>query len=331
MRRLLKEIWDRKLIYQGYKVVPYDPRIGATLSSHEVAQGYREVEDPSVYVRFPVQGEPRTFFLVWTTTPWTLPSNLLLAVHPEVEYVWVKHGDETLILAKPLVEAVLKDGEHEIVRSALGADLDGLRYERLFDYLPLGAAAARLRAASHGRLRHHRGRHRHRSHRARVRRGRLEHGRGTAAVMQGVGEDGYFLSPSGPSPARFSRTPTTMMELSSNAACCSGRGEPQLSALVACDTPLFYYATPAWYIRTSASQRAHGRAEPRHQMDARAHPRRRFGKWLENNIDWAHLARALLGHAAAVLVSTASGDYDLHRLGRRARAARGAQARAACD
>ncbi len=94
------QLWDKRLIYQGYKVVPYDPRIGATLSSHEVAQGYREVEDPSVFVRFSALDERDTSFLVWTTTPWTLPSNLLLAVHPDVEYAWVKRGDETLILAQ---------------------------------------------------------------------------------------------------------------------------------------------------------------------------------------------------------------------------------------
>ncbi len=90
MWHLLKQIWDHGLIYQGYKVVPYDPRIGATLSSHEVALGYREVEDPSVFVRFPAVGEKSTYFLVWTTTPWTLPANLLLAVNPDVEYVWVR-------------------------------------------------------------------------------------------------------------------------------------------------------------------------------------------------------------------------------------------------
>ena len=87
---LLRRIWDKGLIYQGYKVVPYDPRIGATLSSHEVALGYKEVEDPSIYVRFPVEGEEKTSFLVWTTTPWTLPSNLALAVHPEVDYAFVR-------------------------------------------------------------------------------------------------------------------------------------------------------------------------------------------------------------------------------------------------
>ena len=144
---LLKQIWDKGLIYQGYKVVPYDPRIGATLSSHEVAQGYREVEDPSAYVRFRAVGEPSTFFLVWTTTPWTLPSNLLLAVHPDVEYVWVKRAAETLIMARPLVAAVLKDEPYEIVRSAMGRDLDGMRYERLFDYLPATGDICRVRPA----------------------------------------------------------------------------------------------------------------------------------------------------------------------------------------
>jgi tRNA synthetases class I (I, L, M and V) len=123
---LLKNLWDRGLIYQGYKVVPYDPRIGATLSSHEVAQNYREVADPSLFVRFRATGETQTFFLVWTTTPWTLPSNLLLAVHPNIEYVWARRGEETLILARELL-SVLKDENYTIVRSAMGRDLEGAR------------------------------------------------------------------------------------------------------------------------------------------------------------------------------------------------------------
>jgi isoleucyl-tRNA synthetase len=103
---LLKQLWGRGLIYQGYKVVPYDPRIGATLSSHEVALGYRDVEDPSVFVRFQSLDEPDTYFLVWTTTPWTLPANLLLAVHPDVDYVWVRLVGETLVLARDLLTVV---------------------------------------------------------------------------------------------------------------------------------------------------------------------------------------------------------------------------------
>ena len=144
---LLKQIFDRGLIYQGYKVVPYDPRIGATLSSHEVALGYREVEDPSVYVRFAVRGEPGTFFLVWTTTPWTLPANLLLAVHPDIDYVWVRHADETLILAADLVAQVFGEEPVKVLRHAKGAELDGIAYERLFDYLPAEGDICRVRTA----------------------------------------------------------------------------------------------------------------------------------------------------------------------------------------
>ncbi len=94
---LLKEIWDKDLIYRGYKVVPYDPRIGATLSSHELAQGYKEVEDPSVFVRFRLAEEENCSFLVWTTTPWTLPSNLMLAVGEQIDYVYVSVAGEILI------------------------------------------------------------------------------------------------------------------------------------------------------------------------------------------------------------------------------------------
>jgi isoleucyl-tRNA synthetase len=143
---LLKALWDRGIIYQGYKVVPYDPRIGATLSSHEVALGYRDVLDPSVFVRFRALDEPDTSFLVWTTTPWTLPANLLLAVHPAVEYVWVRLAGETLILAQSLL-GVLGDAPYTIERSALGSELDGARYERLFDYLAATGDICRVRTA----------------------------------------------------------------------------------------------------------------------------------------------------------------------------------------
>src|SRR5580698_4565637 len=127
---LLKRLWDNELIYQGYKVVPYDPRIGATLSSHEVALGYRDVEEPSVFVRFKFVGKPDTAFLVWTTTPWTLPANLLLAVNPAVEYVWIERGGETLILARARL-AVLGDEPYRIVKSTPGVELEGLEYQRL--------------------------------------------------------------------------------------------------------------------------------------------------------------------------------------------------------
>ena len=119
---LLKTIWDKGLIYRGYKVVPYDPRIGATLSSHELALGYREVDDPSIFVRFKVAGEDKTSFLVWTTTPWTLPANLLLAVHPDIDYVYVEADGETLILADSLRQEVLRGLDHRVVRNVKGSE-----------------------------------------------------------------------------------------------------------------------------------------------------------------------------------------------------------------
>src|SRR5690606_36226121 len=120
----------------------------ATLSSHEVAQGYREVDDPSVYVRFDVAGEAKTYFLVWTTTPWTLPANLLLAVHEDVDYAWVRHGDETLILGCDLGPAALgTEAPEGVLDTARGRELEGLRYERLFDYLDASGDICRVRTA----------------------------------------------------------------------------------------------------------------------------------------------------------------------------------------
>src|SRR5512146_2631514 len=108
---ILKNFWDKDLLFKGYKVVPYCPRCGTPLSDHEVAQGYEDAEDPSIYVRMPLVDEPGTSLLVWTTTPWTLPGNVAVAVHPDVEYVTVEHaipegGVERLIVARPLLEKV---------------------------------------------------------------------------------------------------------------------------------------------------------------------------------------------------------------------------------
>ncbi len=128
----LKTIWDKGLIYKGHKIVPYCPRCGTALSSHEVAQGYKDVEETSVFVRFKIKGED-AYFLAWTTTPWTLPSNVALAVNPDVDYVRVKSEDKVYIMAKDLVETVLGEGA-EIISEMKGADLKGIEYEPFFDY-----------------------------------------------------------------------------------------------------------------------------------------------------------------------------------------------------
>ena len=128
----LKTIADKGLLYKGHKIVPYCPRCGTSLSSHEVAQGYKDVKETSVFVKFAVCGEKDTYFLAWTTTPWTLPSNVALAVNPNECYVKVKYGDEYLILAHALC-SILEE-EFEVVEEYNGKDLEFKEYSPLFDF-----------------------------------------------------------------------------------------------------------------------------------------------------------------------------------------------------
>ncbi len=127
----LKQMWEKDLIYKGHKIVPYCPRCGTALSSHEVAQGYKDVKDSSIYVKFKVKGEDK-YILVWTTTPWTLPSNVALAVNKSYDYVEVVHHDEHLILAEALLSKL--DCEYEVVRKFKGEELLGLEYEQMFPF-----------------------------------------------------------------------------------------------------------------------------------------------------------------------------------------------------
>ena len=137
----LSQLWERDLLYEGHKVVPYCPRDGTALSSHEVSQGYRDVEDPSVFVRFPVvepAGALRAgdVLIGWTTTPWTLPSNAAVAVDPDLTYVRVRTDDgAVLVLAEALVERVLGE-DVEIVDRFHGRDMIGARYEPPFSFIP---------------------------------------------------------------------------------------------------------------------------------------------------------------------------------------------------
>ena len=132
---ILNDFFKRDLLYKGHKIVPYCPKCGTPLSSHEVAQGYKDVNDPSVYIKFKVADSANTYFLAWTTTPWTLLSNAALVVNPKATYVKVllTETQENLILAKARL-SVLSE-EYEIVEEYLGKDLEHKRYERLYDFL----------------------------------------------------------------------------------------------------------------------------------------------------------------------------------------------------
>jgi isoleucyl-tRNA synthetase len=128
---IIKSFWEKGLLYQGFKVVPYCPRCGTPLSDHEVAQGYEQTVDPSVYVRLPLIDDPGTSLLVWTTTPWTLPGNVAVAAHPDMDYVIIERnqpegGREKLILAKSQVESIFKDEPVEV-----GETFKGKKAERI--------------------------------------------------------------------------------------------------------------------------------------------------------------------------------------------------------
>ena len=130
----LKAIYEKGLLYKGHKIVPYCPRCGTALSSHEVAQGYKEVKETSATVRFRVPDEENTYFLAWTTTPWTLPSNVSLCVNPDVTYAYVRvDGKETLIMAKDLIGTVLEGHDTEIIKEVVGRELEYKHYEPLFE------------------------------------------------------------------------------------------------------------------------------------------------------------------------------------------------------
>jgi isoleucyl-tRNA synthetase len=286
---LLKRIWDKDLIYKGYKVVPYDPRIGATLSSHELAQGYRETEDPSITVRFKVVGEENTCILVWTTTPWTLPSNLALAVGADIDYSYCESGGETLIVAEALREAVFRDVEHTVVKTVKGADLVGMRYERLFDYLEAeGDNVFTVMAADFVSTEDGTGIV-HTAPAYGV--DDLAFGQANGLpVVHGVGLDGNFVDAVEPVKGMFFKDADKILIRMLKDRGLMFRAERYRHNYPfgwRTGDPILYYAKNAWYIRTSKF--AERMAElnqsinwvPEHIKDGR------FGNWLENNVDWA--------------------------------------------
>lgn len=133
---IIKQAHEKNILYKGYKVVPNCPRCGTALSSHEVAQGYKNIEEDSVYIKFPIKdgsasgGKNNEYILAWTTTPWTLPGNIALAVGEKIDYIKIKQKDENLILAKNLLKKI--DGDYEVIEEMKGKDLVGLEYEPLF-------------------------------------------------------------------------------------------------------------------------------------------------------------------------------------------------------
>jgi isoleucyl-tRNA synthetase len=287
---LLKDIWSKDLIYRGYKVVPYDPRIGATLSQHELAQGYRDVKDPSIFIRFALKDEANTAFLVWTTTPWTLPSNLMLAVHRDVNYVYIEFENEVLILAEDLLDTVMQDRPYSILKRVKGRELIGKEYTRLFDYLdvPNEAKAFKVYEADFVSTENGTGIV-HCAPAYGV--DDLELGQKNGLpVMHGVGLDGNFIKEVTPVAGLFFKDADEILINLLKKQGSMFRSEKYLHSYPfgwRTGDPIIYYAKHAWYIKTSKFRDRMVELNktinwvPEHIRDGR------FGNWLENNQDWA--------------------------------------------
>ncbi len=288
----LRTMWERDLLFEGHKVVPYCARCGTALSSHEVAQGYEDVEDPSVYLTFPVT-EPAGALragdkvLAWTTTPWTLLSNAALAVDPDLTYVRTTDG---YVLAEARVEAVLGEGA-EIADRFRGSELVGARYEPPFGFLPTelyGPKGHSILPADFVSA---------------------EDGTGVVHTSISFGEDdfrlgqeqgipvnnpvrldGTFDERMGPFAGQWVKDadPGIVADLEARGRVL--RAETLTHAYPhcwRCGTPLLYYAKPSWYIRTSALRDRLLAANETVDWYPPHIKHGRFGKWLENNVDWA--------------------------------------------
>ena len=290
---ILKSFWDKGLLYQGYKVVPYCPRCGTPLSDHEVAQGYDEAVDPSVFVRLPLVDDPGASLLVWTTTPWTLPGNVAVAAHPEVDYVIVERnlpegGTERLILAKALVEKVFRDEPVQVFETFKGKKLKGLRYHPLFTFLPPDKPAYYVLLGDFVTTEDGTGLvHIAPAFGAEDMQASLEY---DLPILQTVTEAGTFIPEVRPWSGIFVKDADPLITQDLKARGLLYRAETYTHTYPfcwRCATPLLYYARGTWYIRTTQykdqlvalNQRINW--YPEHIRDGR------FGNWLENNVDWA--------------------------------------------
>jgi isoleucyl-tRNA synthetase len=289
---LLKSIWDKGLLYQGFKVVPYCPRCGTPLSDHEVALGYKQTTDPSLFVRMPLADEENTSLLVWTTTPWTLPGNVAVAAHPDIEYVKVRVGkDETeeyLILAQLLLEKVLGDQDYEIVKTYKGKHLRGKKYRPLFTFLPVEKDAHYVVLADFVTTEDGTGLvHIAPAFGADDMQMAVEY---DLPILMTVNDEGHFINEIGSWAGMWVKDadPLIVKELDQRGLMFRvGTYEHTYPFCWRCDTPLLYYARPTWYIRTSEKKDRLVALNDEINWYPDYIKHGRFGNWLENNIDWA--------------------------------------------
>jgi isoleucyl-tRNA synthetase len=289
---ILKNFWDKDLLFKGYKVVPYCPRCGTPLSDHEVALGYEEATDPSVFVRMPLVDQPDVSLLVWTTTPWTLPGNVAVAVHPDVDYVIAERKNngtpEKLILAKSLVEKVFQDEEVVILETFKGKRLKGVKYHPLFTFLPPDKPAHFVVLGDFVTTEDGTGLvHMAPAFGAEDMDMAREH---NLPVLMTVEPDGTFIQEVTPWRGIFVKDadPLIIEDLRARGLLLKSEAFTHTYPFCwRCHTPLLYYARSSWFIRTSAYRDRLVELNntinwvPEHTREGR------FGNWLANNIDWS--------------------------------------------
>ncbi len=283
----LKELFNKGKLYQGYKVVWYCPRCGTPLSSHEVAQGYKKTKDPSVFVKFPVENEENTYLLAWTTTPWTLLSNVALAVHPDYDYVLVSHEGEQLILAETLASSVLGN-DYKVLKKFKGKELKGKKYKPLFSYTKPDKPAYYVITAEFVTL---------------------EDGTGIVHIAPAFGEEDYEVSLEYNLPVvqlvneegKIKDEVTDfkglffkdadkliMKDLEERGLLYKvGTYEHDYPFCWRCDTPLMSYAWKTWYIRMSELKDLLLENNEKINWQPPHIKHGRFGNFLENISDWA--------------------------------------------
>ncbi len=283
----LKQIWEKGLLYKGHKIVPYCPRCGTALSSHEVAQGYKDVKELSAIAKFKVRGTENEYILAWTTTPWTLPSNVGLCMNPDEDYVKVKVDEEYNILAEALVSTIFKDKEVEVVERKKGKEYAETRYEPLFDFIKDDDKAFRVVADSYVTL---------------------TDGTGVVHIAPAFGEDdarvgrqwglpfrqyvdsrGLFTAEVTPWEGIFVKDgdKNVLEYLKEKGSLFAALPfEHSYPFCWRCDTPLIYYARDTWFIEMTKVRDqlvANNRTINWYPDNIKEG---RFGNFLENVIDW---------------------------------------------
>ena len=283
----LKQIWDKGLLYKGHKVVPYCPRCGTALSSHEVAQGYKDVKETSCIAKFKLEGKENEYFLAWTTTPWTLPSNISLTVNPKEEYAKVKYQNDIFIMASALLNDVLGENNYEVIETKTGKELEYTRYEPLFDFIQSEPKGFFVTCDDYVTLTDGTG----------IVHSAPAFGEDDARVGQNydipfrqyVDSQGLMTAETGPFAGKFVKEadPLVIQYMKEHDTLFAAIPfEHNYPFCWRCDTPLIYYARSTWFIKMTALRDnlvANNRTINWYPDNIKEG---RFGNFLENVIDW---------------------------------------------